>query len=264
MSRALDTVSAALLLIGNEILSGRTQDENLNYIARQLTIMGIRLREVRVVSDDETSIVNAINTLRVNYDYVFTTGGIGPTHDDITGECVSKALGRKYILNESARAILEEYYDGSGRVLNKARLRMAHTPEGAKLIQNSVSKAPGYQIDNVIVMAGIPKVMRAMFEDIAPSLRCGRKVISRSMSVHLGEGDIARSLGRLQERFDNIEIGSYPFVNKGNFGTTLVLRGTDEDAINCAFSELKDIVIGLGAKPETDVVASDESWPELD
>lgn len=264
MSKTLDTVSAALLLIGNEILSGRTQDENLNYIARQLTIMGIRLSEVRVIGDTETAIVSAINDLRGNYDYVFTTGGIGPTHDDITSASVSKALGRKYILNESARAILEEYYDGSGRELNRARLRMAHTPEGAKLIKNSVSRAPGFQSDNVIVMAGIPKVMRAMFEDIAPSLRCGQKVISRSMSVLIGEGDIARSLDGLQERYKNVEIGSYPFVKNSVFGTTLVIRGPDESAIHVAYEELEQIVVGLGAKPEPDVVSSDESWPHLD
>ena len=255
-------VTAALLLIGNELLSGRTKDANLSYLAKQLTAMGIRLAEARVVGDDEGEIVGAVNALRAKYDYVFTTGGIGPTHDDITCECVAKAFGRRYMVNEEARRILEDYYDGSGRDLNEARMRMAYTPEGAELVDNPISRAPGFRVENVIVMAGIPAVMRAMFETVAPSLESGAKVVSRAVSVLLGEGDIARPLGELQERYENLEIGSYPFVRNSKFGTTLVLRGTDEAAVEAAAQELKKIVTALGATPEDEPATSDGSWPK--
>ncbi len=256
------TVTAALLLIGNELLSGRTQDANLNYLAKQLTAMGIQLAEARVVGDDEAEIVGAVNALRAEYDYVFTTGGIGPTHDDITCECVAKAFGRRYLLNPEAQRILEDYYDGSGRELNAARLRMAYTPEGAELVDNPISRAPGFRVENVIVMAGIPAVMRAMFESVAPSLEGGAKVVSRAVSVLMGEGDIARPLGELQERYESLEIGSYPFVRKSKFGTTLVLRGTDEAAVEAAAEELKTILRGFGATPEDEPAVSDGSWPK--
>ncbi|MBT3929037.1 MAG: competence/damage-inducible protein A [Rhodospirillaceae bacterium] len=255
------TVTAALLLIGNELLSGRTQDANLNYLAKQLTAMGIVLREARLVSDDEGEIVAAVNALRARYDYVFTTGGIGPTHDDITCESVAKAFGLKYILNPEAKEILQEYYDGSALELNAARLRMAHTPEGATLVDNPISRAPGFRVENVIVMAGIPAVMRAMFESIAPELEGGTKVASRSVAVLMGEGDIARPLGELQDKYDSLEIGSYPFVRKGQFGTTLVLRGTDSAAVQQAGEELKSILRDMGGAPEDEAAISDGSWP---
>lgn len=255
-------VTAALLLIGNEILSGRTQDANLNYLAKQLTAIGIRLAEARVVGDDEGEIVGAVNALRAQYDYVFTTGGIGPTHDDITCECIAKAFGRRYMVNEDARRILEDYYDGSGRDLNEARMRMAYTPEGAELVKNPISHAPGFRVENVIVMAGIPAVMRAMFESVAPSLEGGAKVVSRAVSVLMGEGDIARPLSELQHRYEGLEIGSYPFVRKSKFGTTLVLRGTDEAAVDTAVSDLKEILCGFGATPEDEPAVSDGSWPK--
>lgn len=255
------TVTAAVLLIGNELLSGRTQDANLNYLARQLTAMGIRLAEARVVADGAAEIVAAVNQLRAAYDYVFTTGGIGPTHDDITCECVAKAFGRRYVLNPEAQKLLEDYYDGSGRELNEARLRMAYTPEGAELVDNPISRAPGFRIENVIVMAGIPAVMRAMFESIAPKLKGGAKVASRAVAVLMGEGDIARPLSELQARNESLEIGSYPFVRKGKFGTTLVLRGTDAAAVEAAAQELKTILRDLGAAPEDEPAVSDGSWP---
>ncbi|MDA0230248.1 MAG: molybdopterin-binding protein [Proteobacteria bacterium] len=261
MADSTKIVTAALLLIGNELLSGRTQDANLNYLARQLTAMGIRLAEARVVADGEAEIVQAVNELRARYDYVFTTGGIGPTHDDITCECVAKAFGRRYVLNPQAQEILEDYYDGSGRELNEARLRMAYTPEGAELVDNPISKAPGFRVENVIVMAGIPAVMRAMFEAIAPKLEGGSKVISRSVSVLMGEGDIARPLGELQARNEGLEIGSYPFVRKGKFGTTLVLRGVDQAAVDAAAEELRTILKELGGSPEDEAAVSDGSWP---
>ena len=256
------TVTAALLLIGNELLSGRTQDANLNYLAKQLTVLGIVLREARFVSDDEAEIIAAVNALRARYNYVFTTGGIGPTHDDITCESVAKAFGLNYILNLEAQEILEDYYDGSGRELNEARLRMAHTPEGATLVDNPISRAPGFRVENVIVMAGIPAVMRAMFESIAPELEGGAKVASRSVAVLMGEGDIARPLGDLQERYEGLEIGSYPFVQKGKFGTTLVLRGTDAAQVDAAAEELKSILRSLGGSPQDEAAKSDGSWPK--
>ena len=262
MVRQPKIVTAALLLIGNELLSGRTQDANLNYLAKQLTAMGIRLVEARVIGDEEDEIVDTVNALRVKYNYVFTTGGIGPTHDDITCECVAKAFDRRYMVNEEARRILEDYYDGSGRDLNEARMRMAYTPEGAELVDNPISRAPGFRVDNVIVMAGIPAVMRAMFESVAPSLEGGAKVVSRAVSVLMGEGDIARPLGELQERYLGLEIGSYPFVRNSKFGTTLVLRGTEESDVDAAAEELISILRGFGATPEEKPVTSDGSWPK--
>ena len=261
MADASKTVTAAVLLIGNELLSGRTKDANLNYLTRQLSAMGIRLAEARMVADGEAEIVEAVNALRAGYDYLFTTGGIGPTHDDITCECVAKAFGLDYVLNAEAHRILEDYYDGSGRELNEARLRMAHTPQGAELVDNPISRAPGFRVENVIVMAGIPAVMRAMFESIAPRLEGGAKVATRAVAVLMGEGDIARPLSELQARNESLEIGSYPFVRKGRFGTTLVLRGTDAGAVDAAAEELKTMLTALGATPEDEAAVSDGSWP---
>ena len=241
--------TAAVLLIGNEILSGRTQDANLNYIARQLVVLGIRLKESRVVVDEEGAIVEALNALRARYTYVFTTGGIGPTHDDITAECVAKAFGRKHVIHPEAHRILAAYYAESGREFNAARLRMAHTPEGASLLENKVSRAPGFRIENVYIMAGIPAVMRAMFEAAVPTLKTGPAVRSRGIETYLLEGEIAKGLGELQAHFGSLEIGSYPFVREGRIGTTLVLRGTDGRAIDQAAVELIALIRSLGAEP---------------
>jgi molybdenum cofactor synthesis domain-containing protein len=239
--------TAAVLLIGNEILSGRTQDANLNYLARQLAALGIRLKEARVVVDEEDAIVEAVNALRARYSYVFTTGGIGPTHDDITAESIARAFGRRHLIHPEAYRILEAYYQEVGREFNAARLRMAHTPEGASLIQNALSRAPGFRIENVFVMAGIPAVMRAMFEAVAPTLETGPAVRSRAIATFLPEGEIAKGLGELQQRHGALEIGSYPFVREGRVGTTLVLRGTDAGALDTAAEELKALIEGLGA-----------------
>ena len=243
-------VTAALIVIGNEILSGRTKDVNVAYLARQLTALGIVLAEVRMVRDEERAIIAALNTLRAAHDYVFTTGGIGPTHDDITCEAVARAFNLPYRINPEAKRILEEFYEGSGRELNEARMRMAYTPEGAALIDNPVSRAPGFRVENVHVLAGIPAVMRAMFESVAPTLKGGRAVRSREVAVLLGEGDVAARLEELQQRFPALEIGSYPFVRDGAFGTTLVLRGTDEEQIARAGDELCVILRALGGEPE--------------
>ena len=244
------SVTAALVVIGNEILSGRTKDVNVAYLARQLTALGIQLAEVRMVRDEERAIIAAVNTLRASHNYVFTTGGIGPTHDDITSEAVARAFNLPYRIHPEAKRILEDFYRDTGRELNEARMRMAHTPEGATLIENPVSRAPGFRVENVHVLAGIPAVMRAMFESVAPTLRGGREVKSREIAVLLGEGDVAAGLEGLQERFPALEIGSYPFVRDGNFGTTLVLRGTDEAEITRAADELGAILRELGGEPE--------------
>jgi molybdenum cofactor synthesis domain-containing protein len=243
------TPTAAVLVIGNEILSGRTQDANLAYLARELGTLGIRLKEARVVADEEAAIIEALNALRARYRYVFTTGGIGPTHDDITSECIAKAFGRAYTLHPEAHQIMIDYCRETGRALNEARLRMAHLPEGAALIENKVSRAPGFRVENVFVMAGIPAVMRAMFEAIAPSLETGPSLVSRAFVVFLPEGAVAKDLGQLQARSPGIDIGSYPFVREGRFGTTLVLRGTDREGLDRAAAELVLLLRGLGGEP---------------
>lgn len=244
-------VTAAVIVIGNEILSGRTEDANVTWLARRLTALGIVLAEVRMVRDEEEAIVAAVNALRAAHDYVFTTGGIGPTHDDITCAAVARAFGRAYALNPEARRLLEAYYDGSGRALNEARMRMAYTPEGAELIDNPVSRAPGFRVENVYVLAGIPAVMQGMFAGLASTLEGGARVASREVAVLLGEGDIAARLAALQARYPALEIGSYPFVRDGAFGTTLVLRGTDEGALARADAELRAALRELGGEPET-------------
>lgn len=244
---------ACLLIIGNEILSGRTQDANLAYIGRRLAELGVPLLEVRVVPDREAMIISALNELRARYAYVFTTGGIGPTHDDITAACVAKAFGVALIENPKARAILEAHYQPGQ--LNEARLRMARTPEGAELIENPISRAPGFRIGNVFVMAGIPSVMQAMFENVAPNLKGGPPVISRTVVCPLPEGTIAKALGALQSQHPEIEIGSYPAYRDGRFLTSLVLRGTDSASIERAAEELMTLIRALGAEPSLETPA---------
>src|SRR5215469_14038542 len=240
-------VTAAVLIIGNEILSGRTKDANLGYIAEELTKLGIRLREGRVVADVEDEIVAAVNDCRARYDYVFTTGGIGPTHDDITSGSVAKAYGVPLILDPRARAILERNYPPGG--LNEARLRMAHVPKGAQLIENPVSAAPGFRMGNVFVMAGVPSIMRAMFDGVKGTLVGGRPVLSLTVSAHLGEGIIAAGLGALQQRYADLDIGSYPFFRAGKYGASFVLRGTERSQLEAAAVELRRLIVELGAEP---------------
>lgn len=241
------TVTAAVLVIGNEILSGRTQDANLAFLGKSLNEVGVRLMEARVVADVEADIVAALNALRARWDYVFTTGGIGPTHDDITAESVAKAFGRKLIRHPEAERRLRAHYEPDK--INEARLRMANTPEGATLIDNPVSVAPGFRVENVFVMAGVPAIMRAMFDGIKGSLRGGAPVRSVTVPAFLAEGTIAKDLGALQARFPELDIGSYPFFRTGRFGTSLVLRGTDEGRLARAAAELKDLIRSLGAEP---------------
>ena len=226
--------TAAVLLVGNEVLSGRTKDKNLGFIADYLAALGIDLMEARVVADDEADIVAAVNALRVRYTYVFTTGGIGPTHDDITSDCIAKAFDVGISHHPEAVEILLAYFKEMGREPNEARLRMARIPEGATLVENPVSKAPGFRMDNVFVMAGVPKIMQAMMDKIAPQLVKGELVQSRTIVFQGGEGDVAKPLKDIQERFAEVTIGSYPFESAQGFATNLVLRSRNAAALEQA------------------------------
>jgi molybdenum cofactor synthesis domain-containing protein len=241
-------VTAAVLVIGNEILSGRTRDANLNYLAIGLTEIGIRLLEARVVPDVESRIVATVNELRAAYDHVFTTGGIGPTHDDITSACVAKAFGAPLLRNERAVDLLTRHYGGPEH-LTEARLRMAHVPEGAQLIDNPVSAAPGFQLGNVYVLAGVPRICQAMFDGLKGRLVGGDKVLAMTVSAHIGEGVIAKDLGLLQQRYADLDIGSYPYFRQGRYGASFVMRGTRKDRLEAAAIELRDIIRNLGAEP---------------
>lgn len=243
-----ETVTAAVIVIGNEVLTGRTQDVNLGFIADRLTGLGIRLSEARVVADEEEAVVAAVNACREAYDYVFTTGGIGPTHDDMTARAVARAFGVPLEQNAEAVALLEAHYREKGRELNAARLKMADMPKGARLVPNPVSKAPGFQIENVFVFAGLPAVARAMFEAIEDRLRRGTPVRARTLIVHLPEGTVAEGLGAVQNRYPDVEIGSYPFYRDEILGTNLVLRSTDATRLDDAVAEVKALVTGLGAE----------------
>jgi molybdenum cofactor synthesis domain-containing protein len=241
-------VTACLLIIGNEILSGRTQDANLAVIAKGLNEVGVRLREVRVIPDVAETIIAAVNETRANFDYVFTTGGIGPTHDDITSECIARAFGVRWTLNEEARRRLAAGYANPAD-LNEARLRMAHIPEGAVLIDNPVSRAPGFRIGNVFVMAGVPRIMQAMFDGIKHGLAGGAPVLSRTVTSGLPEGVLAEGLGKLQERYPDFDIGSYPYYRRGGYGTSLVARGTDAARLAAIVEALFTLIRDLGGEP---------------
>ena len=236
------SITAALLVIGDEILSGRTRDVNIGTTAEFCTDLGIDLSEVRVVPDIEAEIIEALNALRRKYTYVFTTGGIGPTHDDITADAVAKAFGVELPINPVAREMLESRWRETGTEVNAARLRMARIPEGADLIINSVSAAPGFRIENVHVMAGVPIIMKAMLEAILPTLRVGRKVLSRTVPAQVGEGIIAAPLAALQDKYPDVKMGSYPRMGDGAVRTELVLRSPDEARLETATDELRAIV----------------------
>lgn len=242
-------VTAAVLVIGNEILSGRTHDVNLPYLGAELNKLGIQMREARVVADIEDEIIETVNTLRAKYDYVFTTGGIGPTHDDITSACVAKAFGQKLIRNPEAERILRERMAKMEVEVTEARLKMAETPEFAKLIDNPVSGAPGFQVENVYVMAGIPRVMRAMFEGIKGDLEGGVTLLSVTVGSFVPEGTIATELSLLQDAYPDMDIGSYPFFFDGKPGTNLVLRGPDKARLDEAAAELSDLIRNFGQLP---------------
>lgn len=240
--------TAAILLIGNEILSGTTQDANIAFIAKRLVQRGIRLSEVRIVPDIGARIVEAVNALRAAYTYVFTTGGIGPTHDDITAESIAKAFGLPFGVNEEARKILEDYYAPRGVELNVARLRMAKTPGGAKLIDNPVSAAPGFCVENVFVMAGVPKIMQAMFDHVDTMLKGGPIMLSTTVQCNQREGDIGQQLDDIQKEFPDLDIGSYPHMYQTP-SLSLVLRGTDETRIATAAEKVRAMVRAAGDEP---------------
>lgn len=236
--------TAAVLIIGNEILSGRTQDVNLSHIATRLGEIGIAVRDARVIPDVEAVIVATVNELRAGHAHVFTTGGIGPTHDDITADSVAKAFGVPLEINAEALARMQAHYPAGN--LNEARLRMARIPPGATLIDNPVSAAPGFTIGNVHVLPGVPRIMQAMLDGLLPRLKGGPPIRSRIVSTSLLEGTIAKDLGAVQDDFPTIDIGSYPYFRAGTFGVSLVLRGIDETALDAATAAVAAMIERLG------------------
>ncbi len=239
---------ACLIVIGNEILSGRTRDANLQHLAGRLNGWGVQLREARVIPDIEQTIVDTVNHCRQAFDYVFTTGGIGPTHDDITAASVAKAFGVGLVKDPKSFALMAARYE-TPEEFNESRRKMCFIPEGAVPVENSVSVAPGFQIDNVFVLAGVPSIMRAMVDTLQNRLVGGAPVKSRSIGCHLPEGAVAGGLADIQGRWPDIDIGSYPFYREGKFGTSLVLRGTDEAALDATCSAVEAMVIRLGGVP---------------
>ena len=230
--------TAAILVIGDEILSGRTRDANMHHLANALTEVGIDLKEARFVSDDDTAIVDAIRALSKSYDHIFSSGGIGPTHDDITADAIATAFHKRIDVREDALKILKAHYDRQGVELNEARLRMARIPDGADLIDNPVSSAPGFRLSNVHVMAGVPSIFQAMLRSILPSLVGGMPIQSETVRINRGEGDVAADLGVLAQTFPDVSIGSYPFQKDGVNGANLVLRSSDKDRLAAAKAEL--------------------------
>lgn len=244
-----DLVRGAVLLIGDELLSGRTQDVNLQAIAKFLAPLGVQIAEARVVSDEIPEIVAALNALRTRYDYVFTTGGIGPTHDDKTADAVAEAFGVGIDVRADARAILEKHYTSGP--LNEARLRMARIPDGAVLIDNPVSRAPGFKIGNVFVMAGVPSIMRGMLLGVGPHIKGGKIVESRIWRGRgMREGDLAAGLQALDEKYADVSFGSYPWFSAQGHGVHLVARSADKASLEAASAELADFMRTLGAEPE--------------
>lgn len=231
--------TAAMIVIGDEILSGRTRDSNMHHLAGQLTEAGIDLQEVRMIGDVRETIIGAVQAMSAAYDYVFTSGGIGPTHDDITADCIAAAFGVSIDVRDDARAVLAEHYAKSGTELNTARLRMARIPTGADLIDNPVSAAPGFKLENVHVMAGVPSVFTAMVASVLPTLTGGAPLISKTLRIERGEGDIAGPLGALADAFPLLSMGSYPFQKDGKYGAHIVIRGNDVDQIDDALAQLE-------------------------
>lgn len=238
-----EIVTAAILVIGDEILSGRTKDKNIGYIAEYLTGVGIDLKEVRVVPDEEKEIADALNALRKRYTYVFTTGGIGPTHDDITADSVAKAFGVSIDHHPEAVALIAKRVKERGQELNEARLRMARIPKGAVLVENKVSGAPGFRLENVIVMAGVPSIMQAMLDAAAPGLKTGAKIESVSVRADLKEGDIGTELGELARAHPGTMIGSYPFFDeKTGPNTNVVIRSRDASELRAAKTAVEEMI----------------------
>ncbi|MGX1496462.1 molybdenum cofactor synthesis domain-containing protein [Labrenzia sp. MBR-25] len=241
--RADDVVTAAFLVIGDEILSGRTKDKNIGFLADYLTALGIDLKEVRIVPDEKPEIIGAVNALRARYDYVFTSGGIGPTHDDITAESIAEAFGVPLNLDPRAVAIMEPHYPPGQ--FTPARQRMARIPEGADLIENKVSKAPGFRLENVHVMAGVPSIMQAMMDALAPDLRTGKKMLSETVAADMPESRIAERLAAIQDAHPQTLIGSYPRATDGKFSTQIVIRSRDVAILMAAVKDVAEAVADL-------------------
>ena len=237
----MEQPSASMLVIGDELLSGRTHDANMHYLAKELTEIGINLIEARFIRDDPTAIVSNIIELSKRFDYLFTSGGIGPTHDDITTDCVAEAFEKKASIRPDALKILQEYYDGKDIELNEARLRMARIPETAELIDNPISAAPGYVIENVYVMAGVPKIFQSMLKTVIPKLEKGLPTLSLSVKIFKGEGDIALDLEEIVKTFNQLNFGSYPFSEKGVYGTNIVIRGKDKKLMEEAEDKVRSL-----------------------
>ena len=233
-------IRASLVIIGDEILSGRTEDTNLAYLAKWLGNLGIHLSEVRVVLDDEKDIIESVNTLRKKYDYVFTTGGIGPTHDDINTNSIAKAFGVETRIDDDALEKMKEFLDG--KELTDPLLKMLHIPEGGELIYSPATKAPGYKIGNVFVMAGIPKIMQGMLEGMYDYLEKGDVVHSRSLDIMVGESFFAEDLAEIQDKFSNVSVGSYPFSRDGVYGATIVFRSTRESDLESCELLVKELI----------------------
>ena len=240
--------TAALIVVGDEILSGRTQDKNIAQVASWLGVQGIRLREVRVVPDVMEAIVEAVNTLRARNDYLFTTGGIGPTHDDITVDAVARALGVPVVVHPRARAVLEAYYETRGG-LNDARLRMARVPEGADLIENKASGAPGIRAENVFLMAGVPSITAMMLEGLTGQIEGGLPLITHTVGCWVAESEIAAMLGETEKRFAGVQIGSYPFFREGRTGANFVIRSVDADVLATCARDLIEQLAAIGREP---------------
>ena len=238
-----EIVTAAIVVIGDEILSGRTKDKNIGFIAEYLTNIGIDLREVRIVSDDMDAIIEAVNAVRARYDHVFTTGGIGPTHDDITCDAIGAAFGVPVRLDERILAMMRTRY--SEDQLTPGRLRMARTPEGAELVKNPVSVLPGFKIGNVHVLAGVPSVMQAMFDALAPTLATGKIMLSKTIEANQPEGLVAAPLGAIQDAHSQTSIGSYPYFDGKIFTTRIVVRARDETLLENAAADVVDMLATL-------------------
>jgi len=256
-ARAERIYTAAVVIIGNEVLSGRVRDANLPFLARELKALGIRLREARVIADRREAIVEALRALCPRHDYVFTTGGIGPTHDDVTAEAVAAAFGVELVRNPEAVAILERHY---GDEINPARLRMANTPAGAELLDNPVSRAPGFRVENCYVLPGVPRILQAIFDGFKHRLAGGAVLASRTVTAELAESLVAEGLAAVQERHPEAEIGSYPHLRRGRFATAVVVRAADPGLLEAASAEVVELLRGLGAEPE--VSEGEERTPE--
>ena len=247
----MNNPTAAMIVIGDEILSGRTRDSNMHYLANELVKIGVDLQEVRIVSDEERVIIFAVNELKKKFNYVFTSGGIGPTHDDITADSIAKAFDVSIGVRIDAKRLLNKYYQKSGVVLNESRLQMARIPQGAYLIENPISGAPGFQIENVYVMAGVPSIFQAMVNFSLKNITGGSPIISQSVTINLPEGEVAKKLKELAVKHPEVSFGSYPFLKDGSLGTDIVIRINDEEKINRLTKELKSLFkIKIGVEYE--------------